>query len=102
MAKAPTRAAGPHIPPPYEPADAAAFQALSTGTATPDQQRRALKWLIEVGAGAYEFQYYPSDRDTVFALGRGFVGQQVVKLLKLNLMTLRRAEHAISSKPPTA
>lgn len=97
--KAPTLADGPFLPAPYEIADVSAFQALQRGDATPDQQQRALKWLIEVGAGTYQFHFYPSDRDTAFALGRGFVGQQVVKLLTLNLMTLRRAEHVHSSAP---
>jgi hypothetical protein len=88
-----TRAIGPHVPPPYELADASALQAMQRGEATPDQQARALKWLIERAAGAYEFNYYPSDRDTAFALGRAFVGQQVVKLLKVNVSSLRRLEH---------
>lgn len=78
------------MPAPYEPADVGAFQALEDGEATPEQQKRALKWLIEVGAGMYQFHYYPSDRDTSFALGRAFVGQQVVKLLRLNRMAMRR------------
>jgi hypothetical protein len=88
--KKPTRAIGPFIPPPYELADATAFQALQRGEAEPHQQQRALKWLIEHGAGTYEFNYYPSDRDTAFALGRAFVGQQIVKLLRLNTSSLRR------------
>lgn len=90
-----TRALGPQIPPAYELADIGAFQALERGDATPDQQQRALRWLIEQAAGTYEFQFYPSDRETAFALGRGFVGQQVIKLLKLNLSSLRRQENAI-------
>lgn len=85
----PTRSQGPHIPPPYELADASAFQALQRGDASDEQQRRALKWLIEKAAGAYEFNFYPSDRETSFALGRCFVGQQVVKLLRLDLATMR-------------
>lgn len=88
-----TRAQGPQVPPGYELADVSAFQALQSGTATPDQQMRALRWLIERGAGTYEFNYYPSDRDTAFALGRAFVGQQVVKLLKLSISDLRRGEN---------
>ena len=88
--KTPTRAIGPFIPPPYDLADASAFQALQRGEAEPFQQQRALKWLIEQAAGVYEFQYYPTDRDTSFALGRAFVGQQVVKLLRLNTSQLRR------------
>ena len=97
--KPPTRALGPHIPAPYELAEATAFQALQRGDATPDQERRAIDWLIKAAAGTYEFQYYPSDRDTAFALGRAFVGQQVVKLLTLNLMSLRRERNATSPSP---
>ena len=96
---APTLAIGPHVPARYDLADASAFQALQRGEATPDQQRRALDWLVKAAAGTYEFHYYPErPGDTAFALGRAFVGQQVVKLLNLNLMSLRR-EHAISSTP---
>ena len=96
MAKA-TRAQGPHIPAPYELADASAIQALMRGEANADQQVRALRWVIEQAAGAYEFQFYPSDRETAFALGRGFVGQQIVKLSKLNLNSLRRQENVEAS-----
>lgn len=97
--RTPTLAIGPYVPPAYELADASALQALQRGEATPDQQRRALDWLIKVGAGAYEFHYYPSDRDTAFALGRAFVGQQIVKLLTLNLMSLRRERNATAPTP---
>jgi hypothetical protein len=90
MTKPHTRAEGPHVPPPWEPADASAFQALQRGDANEEQQARVLKWLIEQAAGTYEFNYYPSERDTAFALGRAFVGQQVVKLLRINLMTVRK------------
>jgi hypothetical protein len=98
MADKPTLARGPYIPAAYEIADISAVQALSAGEATPEQQRRALKWLIERASGTYEFHYYPSDRDTAFALGRGFVGQQIVKLLTLNVSSLRRHEHVEASK----
>jgi hypothetical protein len=97
--RAPTRAMGPQVPAPYDLPEATAFQAIQRGEATPDQQRRALDWLIKSAAGVYEFQYYPSDRDTAFALGRAFVGQQVVKLLTLNLMSLRRERNATSPSP---
>lgn len=90
MATKPTRASGPHIPAAYELADAGAVQAMSRGEASPEQQIRALKWIIEQASGTYEFQFYPTDRETAFALGRGHVGQQIVKLTKLNLSSLRR------------
>ena len=83
-----SRTLGPQIPGEYETADVAALQALQRGDATPDQQARALKWVIEQAAGTYEFNYYPTERDTAFALGRCFVGQQTIKLLRLNLSAL--------------
>ena len=81
---------GAYLPPAWEVADASALQALANGTADDVQQQRAIKWLIELAAGTYEFHYYPSDRDTAFALGRAFVGQQIVKLLKINTSQMRR------------
>jgi hypothetical protein len=93
MAKPATRATGPHIPAPYEYADASALQAMALGEAHAEQQQRALRWLINQAAGTYEFNFYPTDRETAFALGREFVGQQIVKLLKLDLSMLRRNEN---------
>lgn len=89
-----TLADGPHIPAKYDANHAAAFQALQRGDATEHQQQQALKWLIEQAAGTYQFHYYPSDRDTTFALGKAFVGQSVVKLLTLDLALLRRNDRA--------
>lgn len=77
-----------------EEADAAALQALARGMASTDQQKRALAWIIEKAAATYDFPYRPGsvegERDTLIALGRMFVGQQIVGLLKLKLGTLRR------------
>ncbi len=75
----------PWAPVPYEDADVAAFQALAAGTADDVQQKRALDWLMLRAAGTYDFHYYSSERDTSFALGRAFVGQQIRKLLTINL-----------------
>ncbi|SRR6266404_1545405 len=69
----------------WEPADAAALQALVAGTAEPAQQRRALDWIMMKAAATYDFHYHDSDRDTAFGLGRAFVGQQIRKLLQLNI-----------------
>ena len=84
------RAKGPHMPAGYESADVIAWQAIQRGDADEFQQRRALKWLIEEAAGTYEFQFYPSDRETSFGLGRAFVGQQVVKMLNLDTTKMQR------------
>ena len=83
----------PWLPVKYELADVTAIQALNRGEANADQQKRAMKWIIELASRLYEFNYYPSERDTSFALGRVFVGQQIVKMLKLNVSNLRRNEN---------
>lgn len=80
-------------PAPYELADATAIQALNAGTADAHQQQRALAWIINNAAATYEMAYRPdSPRDTDFLLGRVFVGQQIVKMLKLAVGALRRNE----------
>ena len=81
----------PWYPPPYEIADISAIRCVATGTATPEQQQRAMKWVIEIACATYEMSYRPSgDRDTSFAEGRRFVGLQIVKLLRLDLSLLTR------------
>jgi len=71
---------------PYDDADIIAIHALIAGTATADHQRRGMAWIINQAAGTYDQPYHPgenADTDTVFACGRMFVGQQIVKLSKL-------------------
>lgn len=78
--------AEPWKPPHYADEDAGAIQALLRGEAMPHQQQRALAYIIETLCGTYDMSYRPSgDRDTCFAEGKRFVGNQLVKLSKLNL-----------------
>lgn len=82
--------AEPWKPSDYELPDVVAIQALGHGEATPDQQKRVLSFVIERLAGTYDMAYRPaSPRDTDFALGKAFVGQQLVKLLKINPSTFK-------------
>lgn len=77
----------PHVPAPYEAADCAAFIALAQGSATPEQQKRALDWIIRGAAGTYDLSYRPdSERATAFAEGKRFVGLQVVKLTQTSTL----------------
>lgn len=87
MKKAPPQIEPPH----YENVDVGAVQALASGTASPDQQRRALDWIITAASATYDQSFNPdSDRLTSFAEGRRFVGNQIVKLTKLNLSKLQK------------
>lgn len=78
----------PYAPVDYDLVDVAAIQAVMAGEGTPDQQRHAMRYIVENLAGAYDLSYRPSDRDTAFAEGRRFVGLQVVKLSKIRKSTL--------------
>lgn len=85
------RSKGPWEPVSYEIADVAAIQALLTGTATPDQQKRALRWIIESAAATYDQSFWPGEdgaRNTAFAEGRRFVGNSIVKMTRLNVSDL--------------
>lgn len=68
--------------------DVEAIQAVHAGTATAYQQRRALEWIIDHAAETYGEPFRSDadggERDTSYALGRAFVGRQVVKLIKLS------------------
>ena len=78
----------PWKPAPYEPAVAAAVQALAAGAASSDQQKRALKWIIEVCSRTYDLSFRPGEegrRDTDFAEGRRSVGLQLVMLVNLKI-----------------
>lgn len=80
------------MPPPWEPADVSAIQALARGDASPDQQKRALDYIINA-AGTYDLSYRPdSERDTAFAEGRRSVGLNIVKLVHISLAALKQAK----------
>jgi len=76
------------MPAAYEIHEVAALQALQKGTATPDQQKLALDWVVNKAALTYDLEYRTDARDHAFCSGRRFVGLQVVKMLKLNLTAL--------------
>lgn len=56
-------------------ADILAIKALYAGTATDIQQKRALSFIIKYLCRADEINFYSSERDTCFALGREAVGK---------------------------
>jgi hypothetical protein len=83
----------PWKPTEWEPADVAAIQALVRGDASPEQQRRAVDYIIKDIAGTYDLSYRPdSERDSTFAEGKRFVGLQIVKAINLNLAAIRQAK----------
>jgi len=82
MARKPARF--PWYPAPYDEAISAAIKALAAGNANEGQQQRALHWIVHTLCGTYDQPYRPeSERDTIFACAKMFVGQQIVKQMKI-------------------
>lgn len=71
------------MPAPFGMADASALRACANGAADRDQQIRAIRWIIEQGAAAYQLSYRPTDRDTAFAEGRRAVGLRLVAIINM-------------------
>lgn len=82
----------PWHPAPWDKPDAYALQALSRGEATPDQQKRALKWIIYNACMTYERTFIAGNPDASQVIaGRREAGLDIVKLLNLNLGALSGA-----------
>ncbi len=84
IAKKPT--ANQYLPD-WEPADALALQALQRGDASPDQQIKALEWILYKAAGTNEEHYAKGlngDRDTAYGLGRAYVGRVIITLTNMS------------------
>ncbi|MGE4077396.1 MAG: hypothetical protein AB7F22_17710 [Reyranella sp.] len=73
----------PWMPTSFTIAQAAAVRAVSAGSATPDQQRAAMKFIVEMICGTYDAEFRPGPdgaRESAFAGGKRWVGLQIVKL----------------------
>jgi hypothetical protein len=74
----------PYYPPDYDEFVTASARALFEGKASEPQQKRIVEWLLFEVCGIRDLSYRPdSDRDTVFAEGKRFVGLQLVKMTKI-------------------
>ncbi len=86
------KSSAPWMPVNCTKAEVAALQALRRGEATPDQQLRALECVIGKISDRNGMSFRPGvdgARDTAFAEGRRFVGNQIVRLTKLSLSKIK-------------
>jgi hypothetical protein len=61
-----------------------ALRALQAGEATPYQQTQALHVIVNKFSRSHDVLFIPGSRDeSSFLSGRGFVGQNILKYLKL-------------------
>lgn len=67
-----------------------AIRALEVGEADPYQQRLALDCMLKKLCRVYDTHFIPeSDRQTAFLEGRGFVGQNLLKFMRLQPEALK-------------
>jgi hypothetical protein len=88
--KGPKQIAPGVVLPHYTLADVQSLQMLAAGTAEAEQQKRALKWILDQACMTQQWAYQQQPRETDVALGRQLVGQMIYGLLKLNVAALRR------------
>ena len=79
-------------PPHWEPADVTAVRACAEGRASPEQQKRAMTYIVNTICGLQDWPYRPgaNDRDTNIGLGRQFVGHMIAKMCRIDLAKVRR------------
>ena len=78
----------PYAPAKYEAEHASAAQLLVQGECPEHLQKEFMRWLIEDVAGTYDQSYRVDPYNTAFAEGKRFVGNTVVKMLKLRASKL--------------
>lgn len=72
--------------------EAASIQALFHGKANEEQQRIALRWILEKACAMPTWPYRENQRETDIALGRHFVGHQIMGAVNVSLSKLQRKE----------
>ena len=77
---------------PFNSNDASAIQSLSAGKANEGQQKHALEWILKHACALPLWPYRNCQRETDVALGRHFVGQQIMGLVHINLSALKQRE----------
>lgn len=82
--------------PPVDDIEKRALKALWAGEATEYQQRLALKVIVNKLCRADDLLYIPNSFDeTAFMQGRGFVGLQLLKIIKQPLKKLEDSSNDI-------
>lgn len=66
-----------------------ALKSMNTGTASPEQQKYLLDFLIKIGCKTYDTDWFLDERTSCFAAGRRYVGQQIVRFINLKIGALK-------------
>lgn len=91
----------PFVPADYTIEDVYALQALAGGAATPEQQARAILWIVWAVARTGDLECRATERDSTFAGGKRFIGLQILKLVNMPVeeITARFSKDADPAHP---
>src|SRR5690554_3290297 len=87
----------PMHPADYDKSVVAAVKALVAGVASEAQQKRVMEWIIQDVARVHDLSMFTGpdgERLTAFAEGRRFVGLQVLKMLRPEVLQALEASEA--------
>ena len=76
---------------PFDVADAAAMQALVIGQASPEQQVRAIEWIVNEASGFNDISFHAENNMTAFCEGKRFVASQIRKLVNISLSAITKS-----------
>jgi hypothetical protein len=82
--------------------EAAAIHAVANGTASPEQQREAMRFIVERVSGTYQEIYCPGEngnRDSAYAAGKRRVGLYLVSLISTSLRNFKDPDAAPTEQP---
>ena len=68
-------------------AEIRALKSMRAGVATEHEQKIALDYILNILCNRFGNQFYPTERETNFAQGRKFVGDQIVGAINAPLTT---------------
>lgn len=79
------------LPDGFEIRGAYDVQAMANGNASPEQQKAALRFIVENLSGAYGLTFdAKSERQDCYNQGRRHVGLSIIQITKLNLEKVKR------------
>lgn len=68
-------------------AEVCAIKALFAGTAEADQQRIAVDYIVYKLCRTYELPFGKTDAETNLAIGKAYIGSQLVGISQINMKT---------------
>lgn len=78
------------------------IRAVYQGTASPEQQKEALQYIIYTLCAFNQISYRPDSRDSAFAEGKRFVAHEIIMRINTDPLILKEETNATGTKPKSS